>query len=73
MDKLNVTVPVASVYFLTLVQWKGCNTVQWPGRHPVTIFYFLAKLIFMAVVGVILKPCRASLAAADCCSTGLTA
>ncbi len=30
--------------------------------------YFLAKLIFMAVVGVILKPCSASLAAADCIS-----
>ena len=30
--------------------------------------YFLAKLIFMAVVGVILNPWRASLAAADCIS-----
>merc|ERR1719187_1671444 len=30
--------------------------------------YFLAKLIFIAVVGVILNPCKASLAAADCIS-----
>merc|ERR1719402_850959 len=30
--------------------------------------YFFAKLIFIAVVGVILNPCRASLAAADCIS-----
>ena len=30
--------------------------------------YFLAKEIFMAVVGVILKPWSASLAAADCIS-----
>ena len=30
--------------------------------------YFLAKEILMAVVGVILKPWRASLAAADCIS-----
>ena len=30
--------------------------------------YFFANEIFMAWVGVILKPCRASLAAADCIS-----
>ena len=32
------------------------------------VSYFLAKLIFMAVVGVILKPWSASLAAALCIS-----
>ncbi len=32
------------------------------------LLYFLAKDIFMAVVGVILKPWRASRAAADCSS-----
>ena len=60
---------LTSVYFLTFVQWKGCNTVQGqPGLLYYCCIYFLAKLIFMAVVGVILKPCRASLAAADCIS-----
>ena len=60
---------LSSVYFLTEVQWKGYNTVQGqPGLLYSSRFYFLAKLIFMAVVGVILKPCRASLAAADCIS-----
>ena len=62
---------LTSVYFLTLVQWKGCNTVQGqPGLlyYYYSWLYFLAKLIFIAVVGVILKPCRASLAAADCIS-----
>ena len=45
-----------------------CRDNQDSSTSSQSSFYFLAKLIFMAVVGVILKPWRASLAAADCCS-----
>ena len=68
-NTLDKSPQLTSVYFLTCVQWKGCNTVQGQlGLLCSSGFYFLAKLIFMAVVGVILKPWRASLAAADCIS-----
>ena len=46
---------------------EGVNDrLKWSA--PALPAYFLAKLIFMAVVGVILNPWSASLAAADCIS-----